>query len=499
MSRRLLGRAGVVADERGGEMRHLPTWTRVLVLAAVTVGSACATRTSVVRRLEQVGDCVQLVADGIPGVAGRREQRFLGKVERYAANCRGGEVAVAQQGTPWLDWSNYYATGGDGSKSGRDLADRIGVDGALLDLELQRLELITFNLLDNSGTYPAYAQGRDGVEGPALTVWPEMRLPPDHARFADVGGDGVQVCRGDLVRHRTVTGICNDVKNPLMGSSGTLFSRNVAFDSASPRLGRTELVRNRHGDRLGLLRPDPQVISRRLFTRAQTAPDRCRDGEGLPDASADARCDYREAPFFNVLAAFWIQFMTHDWFTHLEEGHNREVDGRPDLMPVGCEHQLVDGVEVPLTTEQVATLGCRPDDRIDRVLITDDSEPPTFDVDGVRRLSRAPQTTRNGVTAWWDASQIYGYDATSRRRVKRDPDDRARLLLVARSRSSMLSTIDPSRWPRQSVTGVPSSSSWALVIAFVASQRCCPYTSRKGHSTPKRATTLPSGLGFQAW
>ena len=102
------------------------------------------------------------------------------------------------------------------------------------------------------------------------------------------------------------------------------------------------------------------------------------------------------------------------------------------MIPVGCEHQLVDGVEVPLTPEQVATLGCRPSDRMDRALIADRSEPPTFDLDGVRRLSRAPQTSRNRVTAWWDASQLYGYDATSRRRVKRDPDDRAKLLLVER-------------------------------------------------------------------
>ena len=36
-------------------------------------------------------------------------------------------------------------------------------------------------------------------------------------------------------------------------------------------------------------------------------------------------------------------------------------------------------------------------------------------------MSRAYRTTRNTVTAWWDASQLYGYDARSQRRVKRDP------------------------------------------------------------------------------
>ena len=35
------------------------------------------------------------------------------------------------------------------------------------------------------------------------------------------------------------------------------------------------------------------------------------------------------------------------------------------------------------------------------------------------------------MTAWWDASQLYGYDDTSRARVKRDPADRAKFLLVS--------------------------------------------------------------------
>ena len=43
---------------------------------------------------------------------------------------------------------------------------------------------------------------------------------------------------------------------------------------------------------------------------------------GKPGYAKDANCDYKKAPFFNVLAAFWIQFMTHDWFSHMEEGHN---------------------------------------------------------------------------------------------------------------------------------------------------------------------------------
>jgi hypothetical protein len=249
-----------------------------------------------------------------------------------------------------------------------------------------------------------------------------MRLSPDHPRYADVGGDGEQLCTGELIRARTLTGICNDVRGPAMGSSGMPFARNVQFettyplvdDSVTAHLPARQMVKNRHGDRLGLLTPDPQRISRELFTRPQSDPDACNAGQGVPGRQADAHCDYTEAPFFNVLAAFWIQFMTHDWFSHLDEGENQ----RGEWMAVGCEG------------DAARETGCRPGDRIDRSLVAEDGSPPVFRHEGRERLGRAYETTANSVTAWWDASQIYGFDATSVRRVKHDPADPARLLTV---------------------------------------------------------------------
>ncbi len=146
----------------------------------------------------------------------------------------------------------------------------------------------------------------------------------------DVGGAGEQLCRGELITHRTLTGICNDLLNPLMGSSGMPFGRNMQFEATFPRLGLNELTRNRHGDRIGLLKPDPQLISSKLFTREQ--PDNgCNQGMGEPDYSPDANCDYLKAPFFNVLAAFWIQFMTHDWFSHTYRRSQRAGAGNSRL------------------------------------------------------------------------------------------------------------------------------------------------------------------------
>ncbi len=277
-----------------------------------------------------------------------------------------------------------------------------------------------------------------------------------------------QECKGDLIRARTLTGICNDILNPRMGSIGTPFARNVEFETTFPDLGRSTLTRNRHGDRLGLLTPDPQVISRKLFTRVQSSPEACNGGFGLPNDAPEANCDYQKAPFFNVIAAYWIQFMTHDWFSHMEEGHNA-----PEYMEVGCKTELVNNVETPLTPEQVAKLGCRPGDRVDRTYVLQDAPPGTFTAGNKEYLSRAPKTFANNSTAWWDASQIYGYDETSRRRVKRDPKDPAMLLLEPMAGSSdkgylpLLQPGDPiqPQWAGQESVAFPDN--WSIGLSFL--------------------------------
>ena len=91
------------------------------------------------------------------------------------ARCRGGANAVAKRNTPWLDWSNYWATGDASSRSEKSdstvfpippllkhLLDRNtrGIDGALMDIEYQRMELIKFNLFDNRPTRPTSTAAR---------------------------------------------------------------------------------------------------------------------------------------------------------------------------------------------------------------------------------------------------------------------------------------------------------------------------------------------------
>jgi hypothetical protein len=385
-------------------------------LASLPVALACIglASCSLPSDARSPADCLKLLQGGFRPIARERSARFLGKVEEATAGCRGGERAVSRRGTPWVDWPSYWGTGDARSRGRRGTSeDRRGIEGALVDLEYQRLELIAFNLLDNGGTYEAYVNGRGTVAGPALRTWPELRLAPGDPSYAAVGGAGEQRCRGSLSRYRTLTGICNDPDNPAMGATGQRFARLVEFEAAFPELGADEHARNRHGGRIGLLKPDPQRISRELLSRA-------KDG------------DYQKADTLNVLAAFWIQFQTHDWFSHLEEGRNGPGD---------------------------------------RALFAEETTPAQFDAAGRSRLARAFKTTRNTVTAWWDASQLYGHDQVSVRRVKRDPKDAAKLLLVpddtdSRGYLPLLDARDPMNpaWAGQEATAFPDN--WNVGLSF---------------------------------
>ena len=120
--------------------------------------------------------------------------------------------------------------------------------------------------------------------------------------------------------------------------------------------------------------------------------------------------------------------------------------------------------------------GCRPGDRIDPAYVAQSGTPPRFTADGKDRPSRPYKTTENTVTAWWDASQIYGYDETSRRRVKRAADDPAKLLLSpvgqragAGERQGYLPLLEASdpmnpQWVGQEAVGFPDN--WTIGMSF---------------------------------
>lgn len=79
-----------------------------------------------------------------------------------------------------------------------------------------------------------------------------------------------------------MNGTYNDLDDPMMGSMGSRFGRNMPPQLAYPE----EPAR--------LLEPNPRLISRRLLTRERFQP----------------------ATTLNLLAAAWIQFEVHDWLSH---------------------------------------------------------------------------------------------------------------------------------------------------------------------------------------
>jgi hypothetical protein len=167
----------------------------------------------------------------------------------------------------------------------------------------------------------------------------------------------------------------------------------------------------------------------------------------------------------------------------------------------------VNGVERSLSPEDVARLGCRPGDEIDRSLVADTTAPRRFS-DGTRdHWARAPRTFRNTNTAWWDASQIYGYDARSRARVKRDPKDPARLLMLVLpsaategDKQGYLATLEPTdpmnpAWAGQEATAFPDN--WTIGMSFYHNVFAREHNQFVDHFRRQAALTPDSASGLR--
>jgi hypothetical protein len=136
---------------------------------------------------------------------------------------------------------------------------------------------------------------------------------------------------------RAADGKGNDLTHEDMGSAGALFGRNVPPSETAPSK---------------VLTPNPRRVSLELLTRTTFQP----------------------ATTLNVLAAAWLQFEVHDWFSHGTNEPNNPwlIDLDPsDPWP---QHPM----QIPRTHQATAT---------------NDGNPPTY---------------ANTETHWWDASQVYG-------------------------------------------------------------------------------------------
>jgi hypothetical protein len=149
----------------------------------------------------------------------------------------------------------------------------------------------------------------------------------------------------------------NDLKNPRMGSTGVRFGRNVPIEHTFPE------------PESALLTPSPRLISRKLMTRETFQP----------------------ATTLNLLAAAWIQFMTHDWFNH---GQNQTEN--PLLVEVAGDDPWF---EKPMRIQRTAADPTRTPGEADR--------PPSY---------------VNVVSHWWDASGVYGCDDATCAKVRSGVD-----------------------------------------------------------------------------
>jgi hypothetical protein len=160
------------------------------------------------------------------------------------------------------------------------------------------------------------------------------------------------------VKARTIDGSYNDLQCPAMGSVGTRFGRNVPRD------------RTFQDSENELLEPNPRVVSRELLTRERFLP----------------------ATSLNVLAAAWIQFEVHDWFSH-----------QPDRTTPPFELSLAEDDPWPQRPMQIP--------RTQRDSTSGETHPAFLTYD----------------THWWDASQIYGSDEAFANAVRTHEDGKLKL------------------------------------------------------------------------
>lgn len=147
-------------------------------------------------------------------------------------------------------------------------------------------------------------------------------------------------------RWRSADGSFNSLDHPSMGMAGSRFGRNFPLPECVPDSGDD------------LLEPSPRVISETLLARDTFIP----------------------ATSLNLLAAAWIQFETHNWFSH----------GVP-----------VSGNEFKIPLQQGDTWPA-PVDGCMQIRRTVRDETPR------ERWLGATPTFRNLNSQWWDAGQIYG-------------------------------------------------------------------------------------------
>ncbi|MGE0600794.1 MAG: peroxidase family protein [Dehalococcoidia bacterium] len=194
----------------------------------------------------------------------------------------------------------------------------------------------------------------------------------------DVRGNAPPVRKGRPSRSRkhrwrTADGSSTDLHDPEMGVADSRFGRNVPPESAWPEA------------MPGLMEPNPRTISRELLARREFLP----------------------ATSLNLLAAAWIQFQVHGWFSH-------------------GDNAVEDPFEVPLEPDDPWPAEERP------MKIRRTRPDPTW------HEGEGPPTFRSAVTHWWDASQIYGNSLARQEQLRSHVDGKLRMVESAEPGNPLL-------------------------------------------------------------
>jgi hypothetical protein len=159
--------------------------------------------------------------------------------------------------------------------------------------------------------------------------------------------------------YRTYDCSQTDPQNPAMGKTGMRFGRNVPPEATFP-------------DEQSMLDPSPREVSKNLLNRDSFKP----------------------ATTLNILAAAWLQFQNHDWFSH---GDNSETEF----------------IHVPLSD----------DDKWDEGIM----EVRRTSTDSTNSGGKLPPTYVNKVTPWWDGSQLYGSTEERNRELRSGEDGKLKM------------------------------------------------------------------------
>lgn len=171
-------------------------------------------------------------------------------------------------------------------------------------------------------------------------------------------------CPVAFLTNRSPDGSYNDLSEPSMGCVGMRFGRNMPLD----RVQRPSDER--------ILTPNPRMVARELMTREQFQP----------------------ATTLNVLAAAWIQFMIHDWFSHETDDQQQPFEVQIDANDEWPHDQR------PMHVKRTRV-----------------------DPNHAKDAGEHPDTYINHETPWWDGSQIYGTKKETQDKVRFGQDGKLRV------------------------------------------------------------------------